>query len=279
MNSSVAGHPWSSETLFSKAQLYVHRMEAHTADDWQFGFWSALSLEMLARASLATISPVLLADKNDWHNLTYALGHQETSAKFIPRSIPARDLLSRLQELVPAFNEEITGFCKQHIERRNRELHSGELAFENLGTSDWLARFYSACNILLQSMNIELEVLFSEPDEALRMIDELKDAAASSVKGDIEAHKTVWSHKSAEQRESALDQAEAWAIRHAGHRVECPACSSQALLQGTPTGPVATSVKGRRSGAAPNDLALIFRVHSLWITYLGSLQTCGIWIG
>ena len=244
MNPSVSGHPWSAETLFCKAQLYIQRMEAHTADDWQFGFWSALALEMLARASLATISPVLLAEKNDWHNLTYALGHQQTSTKFIPRSVPVRDVLSRLQELVPAFNDEISGFCKQHIERRNRELHSGELAFENLGTSDWLARFYSACKILLQSMKVELEVLVSEPEEALRMIEELKDAAASSVKGDIEAHNTVWSNKGTEQQETASSRAATWATRHAGHRVECPACGSQALLQGTPSGPVATSVTG-----------------------------------
>ena len=62
MISALSSPPWSEEALFGKALLYIERMESYTADDWQFGFWSALSLELLARAALAHISPVLLAD-------------------------------------------------------------------------------------------------------------------------------------------------------------------------------------------------------------------------
>lgn len=244
MTSSVTGHIWSEEPLFCKAQLYVERMEVHTADDWQFGFWSALSLELLARAALAHISPVLLADNRNWRNLTYALWGDRTAIKFSPKSLPTKEVLTRLKELVPTLNDEISSFCIQHVERRNSELHSGELAFEKLGTSEWLPRFYSACNVLLKSMDRELEDLISKPAEAQEMINAFKDAAASTVKGDIKAHKKVWSNKDTSEQNEASKQATTWATRQTGHRVECPSCKSKALLQGTPSGPVTTEVEG-----------------------------------
>ncbi len=244
MNPSVTGHPWSEESLFHKAQLYVERMETHPGDDWQFGLWSALTLELLARAALAHISPVLLAENVNWRNVAFAVCKDQTTMRFIPRSVCSKEILSRLKELVPTFNDEIAGFCNQHIERRNAELHSGDLAFEKLGTSEWLPRFYFACDVLLDSMNRELGDFVSEPSEARDLIDAFKDAAASSVKGDIKAYKKVWSDKNDSEQEEASSQSATWAKRQAGHRVKCPACNSQALVQGTPSGPVATNVDG-----------------------------------
>lgn len=243
MNLSVTPHPWSEDSLFCKAQLYIERMEAHPADDWQFGFWSALALEHLARAALAHISPVLLAGSQDWRNLTYALGSEPTTLRFVPRAIPPSDAISRMKELIPDFNDEVAGFCTQHLRRRNSELHSGELAFALLGTSEWLPRFYLTCAVLLQSMNKELGDLISAPSKAQELIDAHEDAAASSVKNDIKAYKQVWSKKDLKEQEEATMQASTWATRHAGHRVDCPACNSQALLQGTPSGPVTTKVE------------------------------------
>lgn len=96
----VTIHPWSEEALFQKATLYIQLMESTTAEDWQFGFWSALSLELLARAALAHISPTLLADMSNWRNLTYALGCSPTVKRFSPSSVGAKDVLGRLNELL-----------------------------------------------------------------------------------------------------------------------------------------------------------------------------------
>lgn len=244
MNSSVTGHPWSEESLFHKAQLYVERMEAYPGDDWQFGLWSALTLELLARAALSHISPTLQADNADWRNLAYALGNDLTSRRFFPKSVSSTDMLSRLRELVPTFDDEIFGFCNVHIRRRNAELHSGELAFEELGTSEWLPRFYLACNVLLKSMDKELENFISNAADARDLINAFKDAAASSVMGDIKAYKKVWSDKDDSGQDEARKQAATWAIRQEGHRVTCPACNSQALVHGTRSGPVVTNVDG-----------------------------------
>jgi hypothetical protein len=242
MTATVTPHPWSEDALVAKALLYVERMESHTADDWEFGFWSALTLEFVARAALAHISPVLLADLKDWRNVTHALGADPTAKKFSPTSIGTTEVLRRLQELLPKFTPELVGFCTQHADRRNSELHSGDSAFASLGTSEWLPRFYSACKVLLESMGRQLSDLIADPNAAQAMIDSLEDAAAKAVEQDIRAHAQVWRSKEEEERGKATVQANAWATRQAGHRVSCPACNSPALVQGSPSGTVTTAV-------------------------------------
>ena len=279
MMPEVVPHPWSEESLFGKAVLYVEQMESATADDWQFGFWSALALELLARAALAHISPVLLADDSNWRNLTHALGRAPTAKKFSPTSVAIKDVLARLNELVPAFTVEVAGFCTKHGERRNSELHSGELAFTSLATSEWLPKFYSACKILLGSMNRELSELVSDPIAAQAMIDSLEDAAAKAVNQDIKAHTQVWLNRKEEERKKESAQATTWAIRQAGHRVVCPACSSDALLQGNPSGPVATSLDDddevvQRQTVLPSSFECI--ACGLRISGLSKLLACGL---
>jgi hypothetical protein len=278
MTAAKTGHPWTAESLFAKAHLYVEQMEEATADDWQHGLWSALSLELLARAALAHISPTLLADASDWRNLMYALGNPPTAKKFSPASISTNEVLRRLSELVPTFTEEVAGFCRKHVDRRNSELHTGELAFSSLGTSQWLPGYYQACHILLETMGKELADLFSNPDSASGMIDTLKDAAAKAVQKSINAHSEVWSSKSSEEKEEATAQAIAWATRHAGHRVLCPACNSTSLLQGTPSGVVSTTIEQndviQRQTMYPSAFECI--ACGLRISGLSKLSACGL---
>jgi hypothetical protein len=233
---------WSAEALFSKALLYIGEMEGHTTDDWQHRLWATLSLELIARAALANISPTLLADRQSWRNIHYALGHPWTAPKKVPISIGIKEVLEILQELIPEFTNELKDACVEQCGHRNAELHSGENAFAGSGTSSWLPQYYASCKVFLESMGKGLGDLFTEVKLAERLIASIQDTAAKSVGKDIDTHKKLWQEKNGDDQAASTQQATAWASRHAGHRVTCPACANPALLRGKGQGGVATEI-------------------------------------
>ncbi|GAW96559.1 MULTISPECIES: hypothetical protein [Colwellia] len=242
MTSTIINNPWESDSLYAKALIYIQQMENSIAEDWQYGLWSSFALELLARSALSNISPVLLADSKNWRNITFALGSAPTAKKFNPISVSTKEVLARLTELLPDFTEEMAGFCSKHTDDRNAELHTGEVIFGKKGTANWLPRFYQACNALLKSMGKTLADLVSDSAHAESLIQSLSDVAAKSVKQDISAHSKVWSNKPDTDKEDAALQAKTWATRQSGHRVDCPSCSSTALVYGSPVGAVSTEI-------------------------------------
>jgi len=223
--------------LFIKAQRYVQQMDALDSDNWEYAFWSSLALELLARAALANVSPALLAesDKN-WSNLYHSLGFKPIEEKFSPKSIAISEVLRRLSSILPEFTKELESFGVQHTGRRNAELHSGEPAFDGIKGSKWQPRFYQTCEVLLASMGMALKdfVGNDEAEVAKKLIEAAADDSAKVVNGEVAAHKKVWLAKTEPDRDILQKQAVVWATRQMGHRVECPACDSQALLSGEP---------------------------------------------
>jgi hypothetical protein len=273
-----AQHAWSSEALFNKALLYVGEMERYTANDWQLGLWSSLSLELIARAALAHVSPTLLANRKDWRNVYHALGHAPTAKLFTPSSATTGEVLSILEEVLADFTKELADFCVIHCARRNAELHTGEEAFAGLGTSAWLPKYYASCAVFLRSMGRSLADLFEDPGTAEDMIASLRDAAAKAVAQEVEAHRQAWSAKNPDEREASLAQAVAWARRHAGHRATCPACSSPGLIRGSGQGVVNTEVGEdvvvQRQTMLPSSFECI--ACGLKISGLSKLAACGL---
>lgn len=231
-------HEWSKESLFAKAQLYAEVMFEHQDNNWQFGLWSAFVVEMLVRAAVANVSPVLLADSKDWNNLLHALDRPTKKQKFVAKSASITELIQKVEELADGFTREHSNFCVSQVARRNSEVHSGNMPFENLGTSSWLPSFFTVSQILANEIGESLESLFGNEvaERAKEEISALKDDTANAVKGTITAHKTVWGDKTSEEQEQAREQAATVSLRHYGHRVNCPACGSKALLQGKAAG-------------------------------------------
>ena len=182
------------------------------------------------------------------------------------------------ENLISGFSKEHLDFCIRHIERRNSEIHTGELIFASLGTSEWLPSFYSTCKVLLESMNRELPDLVSDPAAAQNLIDSLRDAASKAVEQDIKAHKLVWSNKDSKEQDEASSQADVWTTRRAGHRVDCPSCNSCSLLQGEPSGRVTTEVNGdvvvERQTLSPSSFECI--ACGLRISGFSKLSACGL---
>lgn len=235
---------FSTENMLMKAQRYVEQMGEVDSRDWRHALWSSLALEMLARAALAKVSPVLLADEKNWAHLLAALGHSPKEAKYAPRSIATNEVLKRLGELFEDFKE-VSSFCIVHTGRRNAELHSGETPFEGVEAANWHPQFYHACQVLLTTMGIQLDEFFDadEAKTALALIAAAADDAAKAVLGDIAAHHKVWRAYTDEERTDAQKIAKVWATRQEGHRVLCPACKSIALVFGDPCAAAKTKLE------------------------------------
>ena len=273
-------HGWSVNALLTKAQRYVEEMQKFSHDDWRFAMWSTLALELLARATLAHVSPTLLADPKNWNNVYYALGFQPKVKKFTARSVDISNVLKCLQDILPAFRPELEGSAVLHMSRRNEELHSGITPFDNIASSSWLPDFYETCDILLASIGSSLELFIGKDEAAVAttMIAAARDKSAKAVMGSIHAHKAVWENKE-EDEQSKLDaQASAWATRHDGHRVKCPACGSQALVFGVAAAAPIRTISGDQITEAQQYLPSKFECVAcgLKISSYSQLNACGL---
>ncbi|WP_111112663.1 hypothetical protein [Stenotrophomonas maltophilia] len=240
VNPATTPATWDPEALYLKAQRYVQHMGDLESDDWQYALWSGFSLEFLARAALANVSPALLAEADKgWGSLYHALGFNPIEERFTPKSIAVSEVFRRIAAIFPSFTKEHESFGILHTGRRNAELHSGDPGFDGIKGSSWQPRFYQTSEALLSSMGMTLEDFLGigEAKVARQLIAAAIDGSAKAVKGDVEAHSKVWRAKSEKERVMLGAQAAIWATRQAGHRVECPACASQALVVGEPVSP------------------------------------------
>ena len=271
-------HGWSHEALFAKAQRYAEEMLSYPHDDWRFGLWSTLALELLARAALAYISPTLLADPRDWNNLYHSLGFQPKASKFVPRSIDIATVFNRLGEVIAEFGPELERFAIHHMSRRNDELHSGNTPFDSIKTSGWLPTYYKTSQVLLGSMKKNLEDLVGseEAEIATTIIAASDDETAKAVMQTIHAHTIVWKNRS--DKEDLALQASVWATRHVGHRAKCPACGCDAILTGTPIAAPLKSIKADEITETQQYLPSKFECVAcgLKISGLSHLNACGL---
>lgn len=214
----------------------MERALAAPRDSDLFPFWSSLSLEFLARAALAHISPVLLAEVSDpdGRNLLHALGIVPKVKSFVPKSIQTTEVLTRCEQVVPDFTKELELFCRGFTNKRNEELHSGGTPFTSLANHTWLPRFYDAATVLLAFQKKTLKDLVGEQEAkaATTMLEAVADEAAKSVKKLINAHSEVWKNKSEKEQKQLSAVAKKAARSSLGHVVNCPACGSNALLTG-----------------------------------------------
>lgn len=223
---------WSKDALLNKARLFIERGFASDRESALFPFWSVLALEQLARASLAHVHPSLLADPQG-DNILYACGfHTDT-----PKSVGAKTVYSRCNRVVENFTKAEYDFCMSLTYLRNEELHSGHAAFEDLPTSQWLARYYRVCHLLMSHMGLELSDLLAndEVKAATTMLLADEETVRSEVKEAIGRARVTFEGRAEADRASALATAEESAKKHrswGGLTATCPACGAEGCLDG-----------------------------------------------
>lgn len=137
-----------------KAKTHINRSFAalDSADFEQAALWSASAFELLAKAALAKVSPLLVADPaDDGRSLLVAAGLTADTSRF--KSVPAKGLFSRCDRAFRGFNSQEAGWIAS---KRNEELHSALSPFSSIDSDKWWERYWSQAIILIHAQDAEL---------------------------------------------------------------------------------------------------------------------------
>jgi hypothetical protein len=225
---------WQRDHLWAKSVLFMSRAVAEDREDETFGLWAAMGLELLARASVSKVSPLLLAEpEKDQRNVLHALGFGSGS----PKSIATTQVLLLCRTFIPEFTEDELKASSALVNRRNDELHTGEAAFASFPTQSWLPGFYRCCKVLSEFQGETLDTLFGEEEAkaALEILHKCEENVLGKVKSLIAAHARVFAGKDNNERTRLASEAEKQGLIlacHGHHRVKCPSCDSIATVQG-----------------------------------------------
>ena len=231
---------WKREPLWSKSKLFFEKAFDEDKEEFHFGLWCSMGLELLARAAIANISPTLLAEPGrDQKNILHALGLGLAQSQ--KKSIGIIKVLTLCRLLIKDFKEEDYTIASAIVSRRNEELHSGSAAFLEYPTQQWIGGFYKCCKILAESQNESLKSLFGDAiaKEAKVILKEIDSQVMSKTKSIIAAHNKVFDNKKPIEKKRLVEEAQKNSdiIAHKGyHRVKCPACKSAATVYGEPHG-------------------------------------------
>lgn len=147
--------PYDHEALWVKAKLFVNRAmdddESRSFDEEML--WAALALELLAKAALARVSPLLIAEPTeDGTNLLIASGLVQGEARFT--SVRAKTLFTRCQRAFKPFS---AAEAMSVTNARNEYLHGGAIGFTAIPQDAWWPRFWAQAAVLITALDRDIE--------------------------------------------------------------------------------------------------------------------------
>jgi hypothetical protein len=228
---------YDHDALWLKAKLFLNLSleegDARTFDER--ALWASLALELLGKAALAKVSPLLIAvPTEEGVNVLIAAGLTSGEARF--ESIKAHSLFSRCARAFKPFSERQALAIAR---ARNEYVHGGEANFSKLPPDAWWPRYWAQAVILVHAQDRDIEELVGYA--ASRDVERHLARNAKNVE-----HRTEMRIERARQRLaqhasgllSAREAAE-WARPvqlRAGLTYEiaatCPACGEQGTLEG-----------------------------------------------
>ena len=259
---------WSADALYGKAKIYAARAHNEPVASPLFAFWMSLSLELVARAALATIHPALLADPKEPDNIHYAFGVQPKNP---PKSIPVKAVFARCSIFITDFTDQMSGHGLLIANRRNDELHSGAAAFENIDNAAWLPSTYEVIEVLLIHMKRNFDDFLGREHGpiAVGMLKDRKASIRSDVEKKLAAARKAYAVRPEDwkrDRPAAVnDKVDRWLKADKLRRpCECPACKNDAFMVGEVVGRTPVRVDEeqgiilREARVLPNNLACPF---------------------
>lgn len=146
--------PYDYEALWLKAKLFLNR--AMDEDEYRAfeeqALWASLALELLAKASLARVSPLLIAEPTEeGTNLLIASGLIEGDTRFT--SVRAKTLYSRCHKAFKPFSEQEAA---KITHARNEYLHGAAAGFTSIPAAAWWPRYWRLAVILISALERDI---------------------------------------------------------------------------------------------------------------------------
>lgn len=149
--------PYDYEALWLKAKLFLNRaMDENDSRPFdERALWASLALELLAKAALARVSPLLIAEPTEeGTNLLIASGLVEGDARFI--SVRAKTVYSRCHKAFKPFSD---SEATKITQARNEYLHGSAAGFTSIPPEAWWPRYWNLAVILISAMERDVEDL------------------------------------------------------------------------------------------------------------------------
>lgn len=228
----------SHEDLWSKSKVFIERgLACRDARKYEeFQLWATISLELLAKASLAQKHPCLVADPQNFDSLLVACG-LSTSRSY--KSIPAKTLFERCKKVLTGFSENDAKWCLSMAGIRNAEIHSGATPYVGVAMESWQSNYWRIVDILVTSQGCALEDFVDEA-EASAARDVVTDASVAlerAIAGRVERHRKAFdeSHPESTQetfRKQVEIAAKARDADSGEKMTSCPSCKCTGILSG-----------------------------------------------
>jgi len=233
----------SSEAIFAKSKAYIQRaLRSKQSNDFdEYQLWASLALELLGKTCLARIHPSLIINPQDQISLFAASGvNLGTDIK----TIATHTLYERLRHITKRFDESVKVFCDDISQRRNAELHAGEVPFKEMRLEAWERRYWHAAQLILDRMDSSLEEWLGAdqakaPKELLSHASKALIAAALVRVAQAKAH---FLKRKKKEREAALAESMSKESYHyrglfklladAEWEMKPPACGGKAFIAG-----------------------------------------------
>lgn len=232
--------PYDHEALWVKAKLFLNRAmdEEPNGTFDESAFWASAALELLAKAALARVSPLLIAEPTeDGLNLLIAIGLVEGDARFT--SVKASTLWKRCHKAFKPFSEPEARLISAG---RNEYLHGSGAGFDRIPAKAWWPRYWAQAAILVSALDRELSELVGHSREAI--VENHLAQNARNIENRIEmlierARQRVSQRKSgflSARIEKELNDPRSIALGLAHSQSEkCPACGALGTLEGEET--------------------------------------------
>lgn len=236
-----------------KARLFINRaMDSDPERPFdEQALWASLSLELLAKAALARVSPLLIATPNEeGTNLLIASGLVEGQASF--HSVPAKTVFTRCSKAFRPFDPKEANLIAAG---RNEYLHGGSATLTLLPPEAWWPRYWAQAVILLTAQDKEIEdlvgadrvsVVEKHLERNREHIEERLTALIERAKQRLTLHEAGRMNARMEAEWNAFNAVAG--LSHSGE-ARCPACDEVGRLEGEDV--TSSEIRGERVG--PDD--------------------------